>query len=123
MVEPGIFARNREISGKRRATGLRGPFSHKRSLDARHHASEMWSYDGVELLGRRGGRLDLGGAELVLRDLAEWVELRVGQHVGGGFGVAERDEHLARGNGAVAARFQLDRAAPGGDANLFAGSD
>src|SRR5271165_1707228 len=68
-------------------------------------------------------RLDLGGAEFVFRDLAEWVELRVGQDIGRRFGIAERDEHLAGRDGAVAARLQFDRATAGGNANLFAGGD
>src|SRR5690349_25070345 len=40
-------------------------------------------------------RLDLGGAILELRDLADRIELRVGQQIGRRFGVAERDEHHA----------------------------
>src|SRR5215831_3114615 len=68
-------------------------------------------------------RLYLGGAEFVLRDLADRVELRVGQDIRGGFGIAERDKHLARSDGAVGARLQFDRAAAGGDTDLFAGGD
>ena len=41
-------------------------------------------------------RLDLGGAELEFGDFADRVELRVGQDVGSGLGIAERDEHLTR---------------------------
>ena len=54
----------------------------------------------------------LAGAELELRDLAERVELRVGQQVGRRLGEAERDEHHALGHVAVGARLQLDVAAP-----------
>jgi hypothetical protein len=68
----------------------------------------------IGLLGwrRPHNTFDPGGAEFVLRDLAERVELRVGQHAGGGFGEAERDENLAGGDGVVAARLRFDRAAP-----------
>ena len=52
-------------------------------------------HEDALLRGRAGlGGLDLGGAEFEFGDLAERVELRVGQDVGGGFGVAERDEDL-----------------------------
>src|SRR5215471_1901374 len=81
--------------------------------------------EAVSLVRRRThrDRLYLGGAEFVLGNLAERVELRVGQHVGGGFGIAERDEHLARCDGAVAARLEFDRAAPGCDAHPLPGGD
>src|SRR3546814_6667636 len=46
-------------------------------------------------------RLHLGGAELELGDLAEGVELRVGEGVGRRFGEAERDEHHALGHVAI----------------------
>src|SRR6516162_3765923 len=72
---------------------------------------------------RHCDRLDLGGAEFELRDLADRVELRVGQHVGRGFGIAERDEHLTQGDGTVGACLQFDHAAAGGDADLLAGGD
>src|SRR6516165_3300174 len=68
-------------------------------------------------------RLDLGGTEFIFRDLAERIELRVGQDVGGGFGIAKRDEHLTWGDRAVGARLQFDRAAAGGDTDLFARGD
>src|SRR5712671_2402460 len=100
-------------------------FSETRSPQCISRSPTSVALAGVDLLRCSGHRdwLDLGGAEFVFGDLAERIELRVGQDVGGGFGVAERDEHLARGDGAVAARLQLDGAAPGGDADVFAGGD
>jgi len=50
-------------------------------------------------------RFDFGGAEFIFRNLAERVGLRVGQDVGGGFGVAERDENLARATALSARAF------------------
>jgi hypothetical protein len=60
----------------------------------------------MDLLCCSGHRdwLDLGGAEFVFRDLADRVELGVGQHIGGGFGIAERDEHLPPGATALSLR-------------------
>src|ERR1700730_18732455 len=100
-------------------------FSETRSPQCVSCSPTLVALAGVDLLWCSGhrDRLDLGGAEFVFGDLADRVELRVGQHIGGGFGVAERDEHLGGGDGAVAARLQLDGAAPGGDADLFAGGD
>src|SRR5712671_2014563 len=95
-------------------------FSDTRSPQCIANCPTSVALAGVDLLCCSGhrDRLDLGGAEFVFRDLADRVELRVGQHIGGGFGIAERDEHLARGDGAVAARLQFDRATAGGDADL-----
>ena len=77
---------------------------------------------GSLLRGRPNiGGLDLGGAEFEFGDFAEGVELRVGQDVGGGLGIAEWDEHLARGDGAVGARLQFNRSAPCGDPDMLAG--
>src|SRR5919108_3496556 len=73
--------------------------------------------------GASSGRLDLGCAEFVFRDLAERVELRVGQDIGRRLGIAERDKHLARGYGAVAARLQFDASPSGGDTHSLARSD
>src|SRR6516165_6892123 len=90
--------------------------------------SRLWicTAPGTDLLccceGKRDW-FDFGGAEFVFRDLAERVELRVGQHIGGCFGVAEWDKHLARSDGAVGSRLQLKGAAAGGDADLVAGGD
>src|SRR3546814_9149037 len=56
--------------------------------------------------------LDPAGAELELRDLAEGVELRVGQHVGGRLVEAEGNEHHALRHVAVGAHVQRDLAAP-----------
>src|SRR3546814_8228749 len=52
------------------------------------------------------------GAELEFRDLAEGVELRVGQHVGGRLVEAEGNEHHALRHVAVGAHVQRDLAAP-----------
>src|ERR1700730_13676921 len=100
-------------------------FSETRSPQCVSCSPTLVALAGVDLLCCSGhrDRLDLGGAEFVFGDLADRVELRGWQHMGGGFGVAERDEHRAGGDGAVAARLQLDGAAPGGDADLFAGGD
>ena len=50
-------------------------------------------------------RFDFGGAEFIFRDLAERVELRVGQHVGRRFGIAERDENPVRATALSARAF------------------
>ena len=71
-------------------------------------------------LRRHRRPLDPRGAELVLRDLADRVELRVGQDVGRRLDVGERDEHHALGHRAVDARLELDRAAPGRDPDRLA---
>src|SRR3954468_19953358 len=63
-----------------------------------------------------GPELDLLGsrrAELELRDLAERIERRIGQQVRGRFGVAERHENHVLGHVAVGAHLDLDRTAPG----------
>ncbi len=60
---------------------------------------------------RRIDRLDLGGAELELRNLAERIKLRIGQQVRRRFHISERDEHHAIRHRVVLAREQLDRAA------------
>src|SRR5215469_11188653 len=63
----------------------------------------------------RRGRLYLGGAELELRDLAEGVELRVGQEIGRRLGEAEGDiDHPLR-HVAVEPGGELDGAAAGRD--------
>ena len=52
------------------------------------------------ILLRRGQFLDHGyphRAELKLGDLADRIELRIGQDVGGCFGEAERNEHMPSG--------------------------
>ncbi len=68
-----------------------------------------------------GSGLDLGGAEFEFGNFADRVELRVGEDVGGGLGIAERDKHHPRCDIAVGARLQFDHAAPGGDAHRRAG--
>src|SRR5258707_9719112 len=68
------------------------------------------------------GRRDFGGAELELGDLAERIERRVGQQVGGGLDVAERHEDHALGHVAVGAHLDLDNAAPRLDADHGAGA-
>src|SRR5215475_8236892 len=75
--------------------------------------------------GRPDGidRFDASGTEFVLGDFAKRVELWVRQDICGGFGIAERDEHLTGCNGAVAARLELDSAAARRDADLIAGGD
>src|SRR5262249_39112261 len=68
--------------------------------------AKKWSESGAlrvpgSAAGRFGDgphRLDLGGAELELRDLAERIERRIGQDVGRRLGIAERDEHHAVGH-------------------------
>src|SRR6185503_19580906 len=54
---------------------------------------------------------DLHGAVLELRDLAEWIEHRIREHVRGGFVVAERHEHRAPRLAIVRARVERDAAA------------
>src|SRR3546814_10925479 len=58
---------------------------------------------------RGGGGLqgpDPAGAELELRDLAEGVELRVGQHVGRRLVEAEGDDHMPYGHSPSGPTFQ-----------------
>ncbi len=59
--------------------------ANKRSLGSRRHA---------RFLHARGAELELG-------NLANRIERRVGEHIGGGFGVAKRNEHAAFGNRTV----------------------
>src|SRR5581483_9462485 len=66
-------------------------------------------------------RLDLGGAELELGDLAHRVELWVGQQVCGRLGKAERNEHHALRHIAVGAGLQHDLATSGRDTDETAG--
>src|SRR5215472_17731834 len=54
--------------------------------------------NAAALLGRLADRvdpLDPGGAELELGNLAERIELRIGEQVGGRLHIGERDEHHA----------------------------
>src|SRR6266404_4195048 len=72
----------------------------------------------ISLFGRFGHslqRLDLGGAELELGDLAERIERRIGQEVGRRLGIAERDEHHAVWHIRIDAHLDLDGATPGRD--------
>src|SRR5260370_12665668 len=65
---------------------------------------------------RRGADLGAFGpdrAELEFGDLAERIERRVGQQIGGGFRVAERHGHPALRDVAIGAHLHLDRAAAG----------
>src|SRR5258707_12378861 len=56
--------------------------------------------------------LHLHGAILDLRDLAEGIERRVGEQVGGGLVEGERDEDRAARRAVVGARHERDLAAP-----------
>src|SRR5437764_8362919 len=67
--------------------------------------------------------LDARRAIFEFRDLAEWVERRVGQQIGGRLDERERDEHDALWDRVVLARVELDRAAPGRDPDALAGRD
>src|SRR5215467_13637507 len=70
----------------------------------------------ISLFGRFGEslqRLDLGGAELELGNLAERIESGIGQEVGRRLGVAERDEDHAVGHVGVDPHLDLDGAAAG----------
>ena len=71
----------------------------------------------------RPHRLDLGGAELELGDLADGVELRVGQQIGGGLGEAEGNEDHALGHVPVLAHLEDDGAAAGRHFHEAAGGD
>src|SRR5260221_2858065 len=72
----------------------------------------------ISLFGRFGQhlqRLDLGGAELELGDLAERIERRIGQEVSRRLGIAERDEHHAVWHIRIGGHLDLDKSAPGRD--------
>jgi hypothetical protein len=71
-------------------------------------------------LRRRIGLLDPGGAELVLRDLTDRVELRVGQDIRRRLDERERDEHHALRHRPIDPRRELDRAAPSRDPDRIA---
>jgi hypothetical protein len=60
-------------------------------------------------------------AELEFGNLAERIEHRIGQEVGGGFRVAERHEHHVLRHVAVGAHFDFHRAAAGFELNEIAG--
>src|SRR5690606_18657930 len=68
-------------------------------------------------------RLDTSGAELELRDLAEWVELRIGEQVRCSLGEAERDEHHPFRNVPVRSRLELHLAATRRDTDELARSN
>src|SRR5688572_20654717 len=74
-------------------------------------------------LALRPDRLESGGAELELRNLAERVELRIGEQVRRRLDIGERDEHNAVRYRVVLTRVQFDRATPCGDADHVAGLD
>src|SRR5689334_12185635 len=65
----------------------------------------------AHLLRRDAAGGDFDGAVLELRDLPEWIEHRVREHVRGGFVVAERNEHRAARLAFVRARVERDAAA------------
>src|ERR1700756_3152035 len=74
-------------------------------------------------LAHNPGRLHPRGAELELRNLAERIELRIGEQVGGRLHERERDEHDAVRHRVVLAGGELYRAAAGGDAHHVARRD
>src|SRR5205807_6046796 len=77
----------------------------------------------IALFGRFGERLqrlDLGGAELELGDLAERIEGGIRQEIGGRLGIAERDEDHAVGHVRIDADLDLDGAAPRRDLDQVA---
>src|SRR5215472_467699 len=71
-------------------------------------------------LAHDAGGLDARGAELELGNLAERIELGVGEQVGGRLDVGERDEHDAVRHRVVLAGGELDRTAAGADAHHVA---
>jgi hypothetical protein len=71
----------------------------------------------------RPGRLHARGAVFELRNFPEWIERRVGQEIGRGLCVRERDEHNAVGDRIVLAGGELDGATAGGDAHHLARCD
>src|SRR5271157_1129608 len=68
---------------------LRAASMPKRLPPKAKQSSESWAISLVGRFGQRLQRLDLGGAELELGDLAERIECRIGQEIGGRLGVTE----------------------------------
>src|SRR5215471_3852841 len=68
-------------------------------------------------------RLDPSRTVLELRNLAERIERRVGQQIGGRFHERERNEHNAVRHRIVLARDELDGAATGADTDHVARRD
>src|SRR4029079_19212640 len=69
------------------------------------------------------GTADLHRAIFVLRDLAYWVELRVGEDIGRGLHIGERYEDRTLLHGPVSTSGKLDRAAARGHPDPLARLD
>src|SRR6516225_6401208 len=73
--------------------------------------------------GGRIDRLDPRGAIFEFRNLAERIERRIGENVGGRFDKGKGNEDYAVGNGVILARCQFDDAAAGRDPDRIARLD
>src|SRR5918994_2963013 len=67
--------------------------------------------------------LDFHRAEFVFRNLADRIELRIGEDVGGRLHIGERDEHVAFLDAEIGAGGELDRASARGHPDILARLD
>src|SRR6478752_10042569 len=97
----------------------------RRRLCGRSHFQSRCRTSAVvaDKLGGRAARTYTNRTVLELRNLAKWIQHRIGQQIRRGLVITERDEHRAARCAFVGERGQRDAASSRGDGDRVAGID